>query len=134
MATIRKPPARAGKTPRSTSKSATAVRDRRGQVVPSVTAAELKNRTGAVLAGALSHGTVAIHRHGKIHALLLSFDEYQALLKHAPAPAKTLEKEFEKLLAKMRSRRGVQAALSLFNTTPEDLGQSAHKTAKKRAR
>src|SRR5579885_811463 len=134
MPNPRKAPARAGKTAKSISRSASVVRDRRGQVAPSVTAAELKNRTGAVLAGALSHGTVAIHRHGEIHAVLLSHDEYQALLKHAPTPDKALSKEFEQLLKKMRTKRSVEAALSLFKMTGEDFRRAAHRAAKKGGR
>lgn len=134
MANPRKAPPRAAKPKAKSVRGASVVRDRRGQMAPSVTAAELKNRTGAVLAGALSHGTVAIHRHGEIHAVLLSFDEYQALLKHAPAPAKALEKEFGQLLARMRTRRSVRGALSLFQATPEELAQSAHKAARRSVR
>ena len=130
MPTPRKAPARASKPKAAAVRTANPVRDRRGQVAPSVTAAELKNRTGAVLAGALSHGTVAISRHGELHAVLLSADEYMALLKHAPAPAKALEKEFDQLLAKMRTKRSVEAALSLFRMTPEDFRRAAHRAAK----
>ena len=131
MAKPRKAPPRAAKTQRGTFRGADPVRDRRGQVAPSVTAAELKNRTGAVLAGALSHGTVAITRHGEVHAVLLSTEEYGALLKHAPAPAKALEKEFDQLLARMRTKRSVAAALSLFKMKPEDFRRAAHRAARK---
>lgn len=134
MAKARKATARRPSTPASKVATATVVRDRRGQVVPTATAAELKNRLGAVLAGALSHGTVAITRHGEVHAVLLSRDEYQALLKHAPAPAKALEKEFGALLAKMRTKRSVQGATSLFKAAPAELGRSAHKAARSRPR
>ena len=134
MATPRKPPARAGKPKAPAVHTADLVRDRRGQVAPSVTAAELKNRTGAVLAGALSHGTVAITRHGEVHAVLLSADEFRALLKHAPAPDKALSKEFEQLLARMRTKRSVQGALLLFGATTQDLGRSAHKAIRRPAR
>jgi prevent-host-death family protein len=130
MAKASKRAHRAGKPDAKTFRGADMVRDRRGQAVPTATAAELKNRLGAVLAGALSHGTVAITRHGEIHAVLLSADEYRALLKHAPAPAKALEKEFGQLLIKMRIKRGVQGALSLFKATPAELGRSAHQAAK----
>ena len=129
MATARKTPARAGKPKAATVRTAELVRDRRGQVARSVTAAELKNRTGAVLAGALSRGTVAITRHGEIHAVLLSADEYRVLLKYAPTPVKALEKEFDQLLKKMRTKRSVEAALSLFKITPEDLRRAAHRAA-----
>lgn len=134
MPVPRKPRVRASKAKVAAVRTASLVRDRRGQVALSVAAAELKNRTGAVLAGALSHGTVAITRHGDVYAVLLSRDEYQALLKHAPAPAKALEKEFSALLAKMRTKRGVQGALSLFKATPEELGQSAHRAARRSPR
>ena len=131
MATPRKTPPRAEKPKTGTLHRADPLRDRRGQVAPAVTAAELKNRTGAVLAGALSHGTVAITRHGEIHAVLLSSDEYRALLKHAPAPAKALEKEFDQLLARMRTKRSVEAALSLFRMKPDDFRRAAHKAVRR---
>lgn len=130
MANPRKAPPRAAKPKASAVRGATVVRDRRGQVAPSVTAAELKNRTGAVLAGALSRGTVAITRHGELHAVLLSADEYRVLLKYAPTPIKALEKEFDQLLKKMRTKRSVEAALSLFKITPEDLRRAAHRAAR----
>lgn len=134
MPAPRKAPARASKPKAPAVRTTGLIRDRRGQVALSVTAAELKNRTGAVLAGALSHGTVAITRHGEVHAVLLSADEYQVLLKHAPAPAKALEKEFDQLLARMRTKRSVQAALSLFNMKPEDFRRAAHSAAQRSPR
>ncbi len=134
MPAPRKPPTRASKPKAAAARTAGLVRDRRGQVALSVTAAELKNRTGAVLIGTLSHGTVAITRHGEIHAVLVSFDEYQALLKHAPAPAKALEKEFTQLLAKMRTKRSLRGALSLFRVAPEELGHAAHQAARREGR
>ena len=134
MAKARKPAPRAGKPDTKTFRGADMVRDRRGQAVPTATAAELKNRLGAVLAGALSHGTVAITRHGQVHAVLLSLDEYRALLKHAPSPTKALEKEFDQLLKKMRTKRSVEAALSLFKMTPEDFRRAAHQASRRNRR
>lgn len=101
------------------------LRDRRGQVVVEVTAADLKNRTGSILNQVLTHGTLAITRHHVPHAVLVSVPEYLALLQRAPDPVKTLKKEFDALVAKMQTPKARAAARAVGTATPAQLAAAA---------
>ena len=141
MAIARKPTRRRPKAPARRSGRATAhqatytdrappILTRRGLPVEAVPAAELKNRLGSVLRKALTNGVVAITRHHETYVMVLSVEEYRALLSYAPPALKTLEKEFDALLRKMRTKKSQRAAESLFKMTPEDFRRAAHQAAK----
>jgi antitoxin Phd len=101
------------------------LRDRRGQTISEVTAADLKNRTGGVLNQVLTHGTLAITRHHVPHAVLVSVPEYLALLQRAPDPIKTLKKEFDALIAKMQTPKAQAAVRAVGTATTAQLGAAA---------
>lgn len=100
--------------------------------VPTVAATRLKNEFGAVLEQALRGGAVAITRHDAPKAVLLSFDEFQSLVKARSHNLSDLSAEYNVLLARMqtpKARKGMKAA---FNATPTELGRAALKAARKR--
>ena len=100
--------------------------------VPAVAATRLKNEFGAVLEQAVRDGAVAITRHDTPKAVLVSYDEFQALVKERTPNLSDLSAEYDVLLARMqtpKSRRGMQAA---FDATPAELGSAAVKAARKR--
>lgn len=109
-------------------------RNRRGEevAVPSVTATDAKNEFGRVLDTAMAQGAVAITRHDTAKAVLLSIDEYNALVGAQTNELDTLSGEFDALLAKMQTpgaRKGMRAA---FAASPAELGRAALTAARKR--
>ena len=108
-------------------------RNRLGELVdvPSVAATRLKNEFGTVLEQA-ARGAVAITRHDAPKAVLVSYEDFEALVKRQNQNLNDLGAEFDALLDRMqtpKARKGVQAA---FNAAPAQLGRTAAKSARKR--
>jgi prevent-host-death family protein len=109
-------------------------RNRQGELVdvPAVAATRLKNEFGAVLEQAVRGGAVAITRHDTPRAVLISYEEFQALVEARSPSLDDLSAEYDVLLARMqtpKARKGMEAA---FNATPAELGRAAVKAARKR--
>jgi antitoxin Phd len=101
-------------------------RNRLGELVdvPSVAATRLKNELGAVLEEA-ARGAVAITRHDAPKAVLVSYEEFQALVSARAQSLSELDAEFDALLERMqtpKARKGVEAA---FKASPARLGRAA---------
>ena len=101
-------------------------RNRLGELVdvPSVAATRLKNEFGAVLEEA-ARGAVAITRHDAPKAVLVSYEEFQALVNGRAQSLSELDAEFDALLERMQSpkaKKGVEAA---FRASPAELGRAA---------
>lgn len=105
--------------------SAESVRNSRGRTVKSFSATEAKNAFGAVLEQALTKGMVAITKRRKTRAVILSMEEYEALLERAPDPLKTLSAEFDALVARMQTPEAKAAGDALFKASAADLGKAA---------
>ena len=106
-------------------------RNRRGDLVevPSVPATQLKNELGALLDRATHGGAVAITRHDKPRAVLISFEEFAALARLRSPDLAELDAEFDNLLARMQtpaSRAGMAAA---FDAGSVALGRAARAAA-----
>jgi antitoxin Phd len=109
-------------------------RNRRGRDVdvPSFNATDAKNAFGRVLETALLEGAVAITKHDVPKAVLLSWDEFEALSSTRSGQLATLTSEFDALLAHMqtgRARKGMQGA---FDAPPARLGRAAVAAAVRR--
>jgi prevent-host-death family protein len=109
-------------------------RNSSGQLVDiaTVAATKVKNEFGAILEKTMHNGAVAITRHDTPKAVLLSFAEFESLMKERCRSLDDLNAEFDGLLARMQTpqaRKGVEAA---FNASPSELGRAAVKVAKKR--
>ena len=99
--------------------------------IPAVAATRLKNEFGAVLEQAVRSGAVAITRHETPRAVLISYEEFQALIKDRTPSLNDLSAEYDVLLSRMqtpRARKGMEAA---FNAPPAGLGRAAVKAARK---
>jgi antitoxin Phd len=101
-------------------------RNRLGELVdvPSVAATRLKNEFGAVLEEA-ARGAVAITRHDAPKAVLVSYEEFRALVNGRSQSLSELDAEFDALLDRMQSpkaKKGVEAA---FHASPAELGRAA---------
>src|SRR2546422_11164493 len=110
-------------------------RNRLGELVdvPSVAATRLKNEFGTVLEQA-ARGAVAITRHDAPKAVLVSYEDFEALVKGQNQNLNDLGAEFDTLLDRMqtpKARKGVQAA---FNAAPAQLGRSEERRVGKECR
>lgn len=108
-------------------------RNSHGQLIDitTVAATKVKNEFGAILEQAMHGGAVAITRHDMPKAVLLSFPEFESLVKERSRSLDDLNAEFDGLLAHMQTlqaRKGVEAA---FNASPAELGRAAVKAAQK---
>jgi len=109
-------------------------RNRKGRdlQMPSFKATDAKNAFGRMLDAALREGGIVITKYNRPKAVLLSWDEFEAL---ASAPSKQLSAltgKFESLLERMqtpRARKGMQRA---FEATPAGLGKAAVAAARRR--
>jgi antitoxin Phd len=109
-------------------------RNSRGQdrSVSSFKATDAKNAFGRVLEAAIREGAIVITKHDDPKAVLLSWDEFEALASARSGQLRALTDEFDALLARMqtaRARRGMRAA---FDATPTQLGKAAVAAASRR--
>ena len=102
--------------------------------VPAVAATRLKNEFGAVLEQVLRGGAVAITRHDAPKAVLVSYDEFQSLIKARSHDLNDLSAEYDVLLARMQTPRAKKAMENAFFAPPTALGRAAVRAARKRAR
>ena len=102
--------------------------------VPAVAATRMKNEFGSVLEQALRGGAVAITRHDAPKAVLISYDEFQALVKARSHDLNDLSAEYDVLLARMQTPKAKKGMEAAFAATPTALGRAAVRAARKRPR
>lgn len=100
--------------------------------VPSVAATRLKNEFGTVLEQVIRSGAVAITRHDTTKVVVLSYDEFQSLVKAQSHSLNDLSAEYDTLLARMQTSAARKGMAAAFNATPAELGRAAVKLARKR--
>jgi prevent-host-death family protein len=94
--------------------------------MPTISATELKNATADVFEKVAAHRAVAITRHDKPRAVLLSVAQYQALAgQENPEWLEKLHEEYRGMLDRMQGPEQRAAAEKLFKATPEELGEAA---------
>ena len=94
--------------------------------MPTISATELKNATADVFEQVAARRAVAITRHEKRRAVLLSVEEYEALTgQQNPDWLEKLHEEYRGLLDRMQGPEQRAAAERAFNATPEELGEAA---------
>lgn len=113
--------------------SSTPVVSARVQELPSITATELKNSTSDVLDRMTAKQAIAITRHDKPRAVLLSIEQYEELTGGDPPWLAELHEEYRGMLDRMQEPAQKAAAKRLFEATPEELGAAALRGAQMRA-
>jgi len=94
--------------------------------MPTISATELKNATADVFEQVASRRAVAITRHDKPRAVLLSVEQYEALTgQQNPDWLEKLHEEYRGMLDRMQGPKQRAAAEKLFKATPEELGEAA---------
>lgn len=96
-----------------------------------VTATDLKNSTAEVLDSVRERRALAITRHEKPRAVLLSIEAYQALVHRDPPWLESLKEQYQDMLEAMQAPEQKAAALRAFNATPEELGRAAVEGARR---
>lgn len=103
--------------------------------MPAISATELKNATADVFEQVASRRAVAITRHDKPRAVLLSVEQYEALTgEQKPDWLEKLHVEYRGMLDRMQGPEQRAAAEKLFNATPEELGEAALWAAQQKAK
>ena len=103
------------------------------QELPTVTATELKHSTADVLDQVSAGKAVAITRHDKPRAVLISLEQYKELTGNQSGWLEDLQTEYRGMLDRMQEPEQKAAALRLFEATPEELGAAAVRGAQRRA-
>ena len=98
--------------------------------VPLIAATRVKNEFGMVLEQALRGGAVAITRHDMPKAVLMSYDEFQALIRDRTPSLNDLRAEYDGLLSNMQTPKARKGMADAFNATPKTLGKAAVKAAR----
>lgn len=108
-------------------------RNRSGNVVemPSYAATDAKNSFGKLMQAAARKGAVAITRRNEPEAVLLSMDEYQALVSSGSQKLDDLVQEFDAMLAQMQTGKSKRGARGAFNAAPSSLGKAATRATRK---
>jgi antitoxin Phd len=109
--------------------------NRRGERIQSIaiSATDAKNEFARALETALRGGLVVITKHENPKAVLLSIDDFQALSQPTQTKLDALSAEFDALLDRMQTREAGDAMKAAFAATPEELGRTARKAARRRA-
>ncbi len=103
--------------------------------MPTITATELKNATADVFEQVAARRAVAITRHDKPRAVLLSVEQYEALTgQQNPDWLEKLREEYRGMLDRMQGPEQRAAAEKLFKATPEELGEAALWAAQQKAK
>ena len=113
--------------------SALTFRNKLGELVDmaSVPATRLRNEFGAIFEQAVRGAPVAITRHEKPRAILISVEEFEALQGERARSLEALGGEFEGLLDRMQTPAARKGAAAAFNASPKALGRAAAKAARK---
>lgn len=104
-------------------------RNRQGDLIdiPQVAATRFKNEFGAIFEQAAISGAVAITKHDAPKAVLLSFAEFEALVKASSPQLNELDAQFDELLTRMQTPKARKGMMDAFNASPADLGKAAVK-------
>lgn len=107
-------------------------RNARGELVDlePVPATRFKNEFSAMFEQAALGGAVAITRHDTPKAVLISWEEFKALMEARNPSLGALEAEFDALLEGMQSPAAKAAMGRAFGASPAALGSAAVRAAK----
>ncbi len=113
--------------------SALTFRNKLGELVDirSVPATRLKNEFGTIFEQAVRGGAVAITKHDTARAILISVEEFEALVRERSHSLDALSGQFEGLLARMQTPAARKSVAAAFNASPKALGRAAVKAARK---
>jgi prevent-host-death family protein len=105
----------------------------RGQLVdiPAVAVMEVKKKFGAILEKAIHAGAIAITVNNSPKAVLLSYQEFESVIKGRSRTVGELSADLDGLVAQMQTPKAKQGMETAFKASPAKLGRAAVKTARK---
>lgn len=105
----------------------TRFRNAKGELVDlePIAASRLKNAPGAIVDQAASGRAVVITRHDRPRAVIVSFEDFQELLRGRESSLGELEARFDELLAGMQKPASKKAIAAAFAAAPAQLGRAA---------
>lgn len=86
--------------------------------VAAVPATDVKNAMAEVMDLTTAEGMVALTKHGKVRAVMLSVESYENLVKRAGDPLEKLTGQFDQMLASMQGAKARKAADTVFGPLP----------------
>lgn len=101
--------------------------------VTQVPATRFKNEFGAMFEQAARGKVVAITKHDAPKAVLISYEEFQALMRARSVGLGELEARFDALLEGMQTPKAKAAMSAAFDAPAAKLGRAAVKAARKRS-
>ena len=109
-------------------------RNAQGELVDivEVAATRFKNEFGAIFEQATLGGAVAITKHDAPKAVLISYGEFQALMRARSPGLDDLGAQFDALLESMQAPKVKKGMVAAFDASPAKLGRAAVKAARKR--
>lgn len=96
-----------------------------------VPATDAKNEFGSILESAVQDGAVIITKHDTPKAVLISVERLEAALAKQEPDLTALSREFDEVVARMRTPKARAAARGLFELDPGELGKAALTGAKR---
>jgi prevent-host-death family protein len=111
-------------------------RSRRAKVAdaPQISASAAKNGFGRILDRVAREGRVEITKHDEPCAVLISIEEYRALVGAKEITLNSLADEFDALFERMQAPGAAAAMQKAFTLTPAQLGRAAVKSVVPAAR
>jgi prevent-host-death family protein len=100
--------------------------------IPTVAATRFKNEFGSIFEKAALGGAVAITKHDAPKAVLLSFTEFESLVKSRSPALDDLSAQFDGLLTRMQTPKARKGMTAAFGASPAELGRAAVRAASKR--
>ena len=100
-------------------------------VIPAVAATEVKKKFGAILGKATHGGAVAITLNNSPKAVLLSYEEFESLIKVRSRTVGELSADLDGLLARMQTPKAEKAMEAAFNASFAKIGRAAVKAGRK---
>lgn len=100
--------------------------------LPSVSATDIKNAFASVWDRMIAEGAIAITRHEKPKAVLVSVERFEELVRSGRPALDQLTEEFDALLAGMQSAKAKRGLAKAFKAEPAELGRTAVSAARKR--
>ena len=97
--------------------------------IPTVAATRFKNAFGAIFEQAHLGGAVVVTKHDKPKAVLLSFAEFESLVKSRAPALDELGAQFDGLLARMQTSKARKGMAAAFGASPAEFGRAAVKAA-----
>lgn len=109
-------------------------RNARGELIDmeSIPASRLKNAPGSILDQAATGRAIVVTKHSAPRAVILSFQDFEALTRGRESSLGELAGRFDNLLATMQTRQAKKGVADAFSASPGLLGRTAVAAARRR--